>query len=56
MIGRQLPLMAAILPFYVMALYGGWRSIRVAVADVAGCRLELRPGAIRRLQLSSTTP
>jgi lactate permease len=28
MIGRQLPLMAAILPFYVMGLYGGWRSIR----------------------------
>ncbi|THD70333.1 L-lactate permease, partial [Phenylobacterium sp.] len=28
MIGRQLPVMAAILPFYVMALYGGWRSIR----------------------------
>jgi lactate permease len=28
MIGRQLPLLAAFLPFYVMALYGGWRSIR----------------------------
>jgi lactate permease len=28
MIGRQLPLMAMILPFYVMTLYGGWRSIR----------------------------
>src|SRR6202051_2138965 len=28
MIGRQLPLMAMILPFYVMALYGGWRSVR----------------------------
>jgi lactate permease len=28
MVGRQLPIMAAILPFYVMALYGGWRSIR----------------------------
>ena len=28
MIGRQLPIMAAILPFYVMALYGGWRSVR----------------------------
>ena len=28
MIGRQLPFMAAFLPFYVMALYGGWRSIR----------------------------
>ena len=28
MIGRQLPIMAAILPFYVIGLYGGWRSIR----------------------------
>ena len=28
MIGRQLPVIALILPFYVMALYGGWRSIR----------------------------
>jgi len=27
MIGRQLPIMALILPFYVMALYGGRRSI-----------------------------
>ncbi|MGA2776611.1 MAG: L-lactate permease [Steroidobacteraceae bacterium] len=28
MIGRQLPVMAMILPFYVMTLYGGWRSLR----------------------------
>ena len=28
MIGRQLPLIAGFLPFYVMALYGGRRSIR----------------------------
>jgi lactate permease len=28
MIGRQLPFIGAFLPFYVMALYGGWRSIR----------------------------
>jgi lactate permease len=28
MVGRQLPVMAIILPFYVMALYGGWRSLR----------------------------
>jgi lactate permease len=28
MVGRQLPFMAVILPFYVMGLYGGWRSIR----------------------------
>jgi lactate permease len=28
MIGRQLPVLAVILPFYVTALYGGWRSLR----------------------------
>ena len=28
MIGRQLPVIALILPFYVMFVYGGWRSIR----------------------------
>ena len=28
MIGRQLPFMAVMLPFYVMALYGGLRSVR----------------------------
>jgi lactate permease len=28
MIGRQLPVMALILPFYVIALYGGLRSVR----------------------------
>ena len=28
MIGRQLPVIAIILPFYVIALYGGWRSVR----------------------------
>ena len=28
MIGRQLPIIALFLPFYVMGVYGGWRSIR----------------------------
>lgn len=28
MIGRQLPFITACLPLYVMALYGGWRSIQ----------------------------
>ena len=28
MIGRQLPFMALLLPFYVMAIYGGLRSVR----------------------------
>jgi len=38
MIGRQLPIMALILPFYVMALYGGRRSVRAVwpVLLVAG--------------------
>jgi lactate permease len=40
MIGRQLPFIAASLPLYVMALYGGWRSVRalwpmLAVAGVS---------------------
>jgi lactate permease len=28
MVGRQLPIMAFILPFYVTGLYGGWRSLK----------------------------
>jgi len=28
MIGRQLPIMAMILPFYVMLIYGGWRAVK----------------------------
>ncbi len=28
MVGRQLPFIALLLPFYVTALYGGWRSVR----------------------------
>src|SRR6202790_4128304 len=38
MIGRQLPFMALILPFYVIGLYGRWRSIRAVwpVLLVAG--------------------
>ena len=28
MIGRQLPFIAFLLPFYVMVVYGGWRSLR----------------------------
>jgi lactate permease len=28
MIGRQLPFLALLLPFYVMFVYGGWRSVR----------------------------
>ena len=56
MIGRQLPIMALILPFYVIALYGGVRSVRALwpVLLVAG-------GIFRRLPVhlartSSTTP
>ncbi len=38
MVGRQLPFIAIILPFYVMAIYGGWRSVRALwpVLAVAG--------------------
>jgi lactate permease len=38
MIGRQLPFLALILPFYVMAIYGGLRSLRALwpVLAVAG--------------------
>jgi lactate permease len=38
MIGRQLAFMAFLMPFYVMAVYGGWRSIRALwpVLVVAG--------------------
>src|SRR5271167_221040 len=28
MVGRQLPFIAMLLPFYVMGIYGGWRSMR----------------------------
>jgi lactate permease len=28
MIGRQLPVLALLLPFYVMTIYGGWRSVK----------------------------
>jgi lactate permease len=28
MVGRQLPFIALLLPFYVTAVYGGWRSVR----------------------------
>src|SRR5450755_1588264 len=43
MIGRQLPVIALILPFYVMALYGGSRSIRALwpVLLVAGASFAL---------------
>src|SRR5450631_345905 len=48
MIGRQLPIMAAILPFYVMALYGGWRSIRALwpILAVAGLSFGLAQFAV----------
>lgn len=38
MVGRQLPLFALILPFYVLIIFGGWRSLRTVwpAALVAG--------------------
>ena len=49
MVGRQLPIMALMLPFYVMALYGGWRSVRALwpVLLVAGGSFG---SAVRHLQ------
>jgi lactate permease len=43
MIGRQLPIIALILPFYVMTLYGGTRSVRALwpVLLVAGASFAL---------------
>lgn len=43
MIGRQLPFIAMLLPFYVMAIYGGMRSIGALwpVLAVAGCSFAL---------------
>lgn len=48
MIGRQLPFMAVFLPFYVMALYGGWRSVRALwpVIAVAGLSFGLAQFAV----------
>ena len=40
-IGRQLPFLAFILPFYVMTIYGGFRSLRALVAGPAGRRRQL---------------
>ncbi len=55
MVGRQLPVMALILPFYVM--FALWRHAIAAraVADAAGRRRQFRDLPIRRLELSSTT-
>ncbi len=38
MVGRQLPVMALLLPFYVMFVYGGMRSVKALwpVLAVAG--------------------
>src|SRR6204780_1776014 len=38
-IGHQLPIMPALLPFYLMALYGGWRSLCSLWAGLAGGRV-----------------
>jgi lactate permease len=43
MIGRQLPLFALALPFYVITVYGGWRSLRALwpVLLVAGASFSI---------------
>jgi lactate permease len=47
MVGRQLPIMALMLPFYVMALYGGWRSVRALWPMLLVAGGELRHRAVR---------
>ncbi len=54
MIGRQLPFMALLLPFYVMALYGGCAACG-AVAGAAGGRRQLRRRPVRAAPTSSIT-
>ena len=43
MVGRQLPFIALLLPFYVTALYAGWRSVRALwpVLGIAGASFAL---------------
>ena len=55
MIGRQLPFLAMLLPFYVMAIYGGLRSVRALwpVLLVAGGSFAPPSSSPRT---SSTTP
>ena len=52
MVGRQLPFIALILPFYVMGIYGGAKSIRALWPMLLGGRRQLRGGAVRVLELS----
>ena len=51
MIGRQLPFLAMLLPFYVMALYGGMRSVRALWPVLLVVRRQLRGRAVRVVQL-----
>ena len=55
MVGRQLPFMAFILPFYVMALYGGWRSVRALWPMLLVAGGSFAGHAVPGLELSSTT-
>ena len=55
MIGRQLPFMALLLPFYVMAIYGGMRSVAGVVAGAAGGRRQFRASCSSWRRTTSTT-
>jgi lactate permease len=48
MVGRQLPIIGFILPYYVTAVYGGWRSVRTLwpVLTVAGASFGLAQFAV----------
>ena len=51
MVGRQLPFLAMLLPFYVMALYGGSALGAGALAGAAGLRRSASPRAVRVVEL-----
>ncbi len=55
-IGRQLPFLAFILPFYVMAVYGGLRSVRALWPVLAGRGRQFRGCRNSSPPTSSTTP
>ncbi len=55
MVGRQLPVFALLLPFYVIAMYGGMRSVKALWPVPAGRGRRLCPGPVRHRQLSWAT-
>ena len=56
MVGRQLPFLAVLLPFYVMAVYGGWRSVRALWPMLLVAGGGFAADAVRRVQLHRLQP